>query len=122
MSYDGLMHSISHRILNASVLSRDRQSSEEFGIGVKFAKVTFRDSGTGAIVIPGAFESANFSAQFLKEVIEDRSYGEICIVLDEFDRLPHGDTRASFADLIKAIHDKSVPIRLICCGVADNIK
>lgn len=42
------------------------------------------------------------------------------LVIDEFDRLPHGETQA-FADFVKSLSDRSSPATVVIVGVADDI-
>lgn len=45
----------------------------------------------------------------------------LIIIVDEFDRLPKGETTALFADTIKVLSDQSVPATLVLVGVADSV-
>lgn len=44
------------------------------------------------------------------------------VMLDKFDRLTSDAARTQFADFIKEIGDKHVPIRFIFCGVAESMQ
>lgn len=122
MSFDGLMHAIATRVLGSTVLRKDHAESGELGFDLTILKGSLSQSGTGEYIIPDRFESADFSAQFLKAAVQQRGDNELCLVLDEFDRLPSGDVQSRFADLVKAIHDQAIPVRFICCGVSDNVR
>ena len=45
----------------------------------------------------------------------------LLVILDEFDRLPHGNDRRAVADTIKNLSDHAVPATLIVVGVAETI-
>lgn len=122
MSFDGLMHSICARIFGINPVARDLQQQGEIGFDLKLMKGAIRKSGSGQFIIPERFESADYSAQFLKAAVEQAGWTDACIVLDEFDRLADGAVQARVADLVKVIHDQKIPLRFICCGVSDNVR
>lgn len=45
----------------------------------------------------------------------------LIVIIDEFDRLPKGQTTALFADTIKTLSDHSVGATLVLVGVADSV-
>lgn len=45
----------------------------------------------------------------------------LIVIIDEFDRLTHGETTALFADTIKTLSDHSVQATLVLVGVADSV-
>lgn len=64
--------------------------------------------------------SVTDAVEVLREVSQIHSEKPI-IVLDEFDRIQSADERNQFADLLKQLGDKRVPIKLIITGVGASL-
>jgi len=45
----------------------------------------------------------------------------LIVIIDEFDRLPNGNTSALFSDAVKTLSDHSVPATMVLVGVADSV-
>jgi len=60
------------------------------------------------------------AAEILKEVSDIHSERPI-VVLDEFDRIDSEKERSLFADLLKHLGDKKIPIKFIFTGVAKSL-
>jgi uncharacterized protein len=64
----------------------------------------------------------NSAVATLLDISGPRRDENTVVVLDEFDRLASDVERTHFADFIKQIGDKHVPIRFVFCGVAESIQ
>lgn len=70
-----------------------------------------------ASLLPAGMVSANQ----LCDVFARLSGTRLLIVLDEFDRSPHGAFRRSIAELIKNLSDRSIRVQFVIAGVASNL-
>ncbi len=64
----------------------------------------------------------NSAIEMLLQIGKLRNGENTVVVLDEFDRLKNDVERTHFADFIKQIGDKHIPIRFVFCGVAESIQ
>jgi hypothetical protein len=64
----------------------------------------------------------NSAVEMLLQIGNLRSGENTVVVLDEFDRLTNDVERTHFADFIKQIGDKHIPVRFVFCGVAESIQ
>jgi hypothetical protein len=64
--------------------------------------------------------SVTDAVEVLREVSQVHSEKPV-IVLDEFDRIQSADERSQFADLLKQLGDKRIPIKLIITGVGASL-
>ena len=64
----------------------------------------------------------NSAVEMLLQIGKLRDSENTVVVLDEFDRLTNDAERTHFADFIKQIGDKHIPIRFVFCGVAESIQ
>ncbi|MBK1977313.1 AAA family ATPase [Achromobacter xylosoxidans] len=62
----------------------------------------------------------NSATAAIKEGAERRT-GRSVIVIDEFEALPSIEDRHMFAELIKQLSDRSVPVSLIFCGIGKSL-
>ncbi|MCJ2180054.1 AAA family ATPase [Novosphingobium album (ex Hu et al. 2023)] len=65
---------------------------------------------------PGAI-----SANQLCDIFSRLSGTRMLIILDEFDRSPHGNFRRAIAELIKNLSDRSIRVQFVIAGVASNL-
>ncbi len=63
----------------------------------------------------------DFTASQLTEVFESISGTRVLIMLDEFDRAESPRFRASIAELIKNLSDRSIRVQIMIAGVASNL-
>lgn len=63
----------------------------------------------------------DFTASQLTEVLEGISGTRVLIMLDEFDRAESPRFRASIAELIKNLSDRSIRVQIMIAGVASNL-
>lgn len=64
----------------------------------------------------------NSTVEMLLQIGKSRNNENTVVVLDEFDRLTSDVERTHFADFIKQIGDKHIPVRFVFCGVAESIQ
>lgn len=60
-------------------------------------------------------------ASALVEFLSRQHSKQPVVVIDEFERITNPDERSLFADFIKQLGDRSIPIRLIFCGVGSAL-
>ncbi|MDZ3833681.1 MAG: ATP-binding protein [Sphingopyxis sp.] len=65
--------------------------------------------------------AGDFTASQLTEVFEGISGTRVLIMLDEFDRAESPRFRASIAELIKNLSDRSIRVQIMIAGVASNL-
>jgi Cdc6-like AAA superfamily ATPase len=84
---------------------------------VGFEANLFQEVSTLADSVP--VEIFSGEVQRILTQLSERSL--VVIVLDEFDRISAGPTRALLADTIKMLSDHSIPVTLLIVGVADTV-
>jgi hypothetical protein len=62
----------------------------------------------------------NAAAAAIREAAQRRP-GRSVIVIDEFENLPGTEDRHLFAELIKQLSDRGVPVSLIFCGIGESL-
>jgi hypothetical protein len=52
----------------------------------------------------------------------DHRNEDIVLVIDEFDEITSEAERTRFADFIRQIGDRNLPLRFVLCGVSESVK
>jgi hypothetical protein len=58
----------------------------------------------------------------LMEVAQSRNNENAVVVIDEFDRIVNDVERVHFADFIKQVGDRRIPVRFVFCGVSESMQ
>jgi hypothetical protein len=88
-------------------------------VGPKFLNFA-KTSETGIRNLAGEIRTITDAVEVLKEVAEHHSERPI-VVVDEFDRLNDDFQKDLFADLLKHLGDKRIPIKFIFTGVGTSL-
>jgi hypothetical protein len=65
-------------------------------------------------------KAATFSVSILNRQTERKEDAEV--VIDEFDHVADGEERARFANFVKQISERRVPVHFVLCGVSEALK
>lgn len=95
----------------------------EVEIQIDFPQLGFTsESKQGVYSFADEFEDKEVTPDDVKNTLTKMGKSALLIIiLDEFDRLPNGETGRLFADTIKTLSDYSVPATLVIVGVADDV-
>jgi hypothetical protein len=87
----------------------------------KFAAFGFEFGGDEKVEFSSVPKATTFNAavELLRTLSEEQSQ-KVLIVIDEFDLLPEKE-KEPFADLIKQIGDRRIPIQFILCGIGQSL-
>ncbi|MDA9539510.1 MULTISPECIES: AAA family ATPase [Bradyrhizobium] len=119
-TFDHLVRDVCRDFLGSSILRRQSDFQQSAGINLAFLKYEVKGSG-GTWIIPEKVETINEAADMIGEAAQLSGYSEPLIVVDEFDRIKDDQVKRKFSDLIKRIHDKSVNVRFIFCGIGKTL-
>ncbi|BDB30626.1 DNA-binding protein [Cupriavidus sp. TA19] len=113
-----IVANIAYQALDASRLSRNKKSST-YTADLRFLKAAVT-SETLPVDLHKEIISLADAIEVLREAALLHSEKPIA-VLDEFDRISDASERTAFADLLKQMGDKKVPMKLIFTGVASSL-
>lgn len=108
-------------LVEKTYLQKPRELSGTAGINVGLFKVEGKVGIPGQYVIPEKLPSINHAANLIKEAAATRDPDEPIIVIDEIDRIESHEVKAKLAELIKAMHDMRVPLKLMMCGIGKTL-
>jgi uncharacterized protein len=120
-TFGGIVTDICNELLGQTYLRSGREASGAAGVNIGLFKLEGRLGGTNTFHIPEKITSVNHAANLICESVERRGIGEHAIVVDELDRIQSTDVKSQFAELIKLIHDKRPPLRLVMCGIGKTL-
>jgi len=98
---------------------KSRKDSQKGGISWRFLSVE-RSTEEVSRDLHAEVSTVLDAVEVLREVAALHSEKPI-VVVDEFDRIEHPETRHAFADLIKHLGDKKINIKFIFTGVASSL-
>jgi hypothetical protein len=84
-------------------------------------KVEAKIGAPGELIIPEKLTSVNQAANLIKESAESRAPTEPIIIIDEIDSITSHEVKSKVAELIKAMHDMRVPLKLVMCGIGKTL-
>jgi energy-coupling factor transporter ATP-binding protein EcfA2 len=113
-----IVANIAYSAINASRISRTK-TTRTAGLECRFLKAALA-SETTAIDLHKEISSLADAVEVLREASLLHSEQPIA-VLDEFDRIKDPNERNLFADLLKQLGDKKVPLKLIFTGVGKSL-
>jgi uncharacterized protein len=120
-TFDGLVKDICSALIEEKHLRREGEVSGTAGINVGLFKLEGKVGGTGKLKLPERVNGVNHAANLLRESAQTRSLEEPIVVIDELDRIASADVKAELAELIKVMHDKRLPLRLMMCGIGRTL-
>jgi hypothetical protein len=113
-----IVANIAYRAIHASRLRKTKRNAS-IGVELRFLKAALASETTQANLHEEIVSLAD-AVDVLREAANLHSERPIA-VLDEFDRISDANERAAFADLIKQMGDKKVPLKLIFTGVGKSL-
>ncbi|MDR5754874.1 MULTISPECIES: ATP-binding protein [unclassified Caballeronia] len=113
-----IVANIAYQAIHASRLRKTKRNTS-VGIELRFLKAALASETTQANLHEEIVSLAD-AVEVLREAANLHSERPI-VVLDEFDRISEPRERAAFADLIKQMGDKKVPLKLIFTGVGKSL-
>ena len=114
-----IIANVVYQAINASRINKTK-NSETLAFETKWAKLGSARE-TALHDLQSQISSIVDAVEMLREVAPVHSTRPV-VVVDEFDRIQDADERAKFADLIKQLGDKRIPIHFIFTGVAKTIE
>lgn len=112
---------IANAAYQATKSSRLIATTSESKVTAGFKYLTVEDKKcTAARDLHNELRTTSDAVELLREVAQVHSETPV-IVVDEFDRLKSVEERAKFADLVKQLGDKRIPIKFIFTGVGKTL-
>jgi SpoVK/Ycf46/Vps4 family AAA+-type ATPase len=120
-TFDGLVRDICEALLDKKLLTRSREMSGTAGINIGVFKIEGKREGSSENQLPDKITSVNQAARLIGECVATRVPDEAILIIDEIDRIASRDVKSQFAELIKAMHDMRLPLRLVMCGIGRTL-
>ncbi|UFS89525.1 ATP-binding protein [Bradyrhizobium daqingense] len=120
-TFEGIVGDICGALVEKTYLQKPRELSGTAGINVGLFKVEGKLGVPGQYIIPEKLTSVNHAANLVKEAAAARDPDEPIIVVDEIDRIENPEVKAKLAELIKAMHDMRVPLKMVMCGIGKTL-
>jgi len=120
-TFEGVVGDLCGALVEKTYLQKPRELSGTAGVNVGLFKVEGKVGLPGQYVIPEKLTSINHAANLIKEAAATRDPDEPIIVIDEIDRIESHEVKAKLAELIKAMHDMRLPLKLIMCGIGKTL-
>jgi len=117
-TFSGVIANVAFQALNASRLTRT-QTRDTAGVRLRYLNLE-RASETSLQDLYTEIHNLIDAVEVLREVAAIHSQSPI-VVVDEFDRMASAQERAKFADLLKHLGDKRIPLKFIFTGIAKTL-
>ena len=120
-TFEGIVGDVCGAYSTRSTLRRSREKSGTAGFNVGLFKPKGRSAAAGQFVIPDKLTSVNHAANLVKESAHTRAPSEPIIIIDEIDSIELQEVKGKVAELIKAMHDMRLPLKLVMCGIGKTL-